>query len=58
MENQSPTIGFEDGTIDVERLLVEPLDGHASVDSIMCFKEKNPKNSMEIQEVSCSFGIA
>ncbi|KAL8516652.1 hypothetical protein ACS0TY_015056 [Phlomoides rotata] len=58
MENQHPTIGFEDGTIDVERLLAEPQDGHASVDSVICFNEKNPQNKMEIQEVSCSFGAS
>lgn len=56
MENQPETIGFEDGTIDVERLLVEPQDGHASVDTgIICFNEKN---AMDIREGSCSFGIA
>lgn len=58
MENGSPTIGFEDGTIDVECLLVEPEDGHVSMDSVMCFNEKNPENGMDMEDVSCSFGIA
>ncbi|KAI3472067.1 hypothetical protein Pfo_028755 [Paulownia fortunei] len=56
MENGTPTIGFEDGTIDVERLLVEPQDGHVSVDSVICFNEKIP-NAMDMEEVSRNFGV-
>nr|AKV71967.1 telomere repeat-binding factor like-protein [Rehmannia glutinosa] len=57
MENGPPTIGFEDGTIDVERLLVEPQDGHVSVDSVMCFNEKIPENVMDMEDVTRSFGV-
>ncbi|KAL0375068.1 UNVERIFIED_CONTAM: hypothetical protein Sradi_3422500 [Sesamum radiatum] len=57
MENGPPTIGFEDGTIDVERLLVEPLDGHVSVDSVMCFNDI-AENAMEMEEVSRRFGVS
>ncbi|KAL0426416.1 UNVERIFIED_CONTAM: hypothetical protein Slati_2816400 [Sesamum latifolium] len=56
MDNGPPTLGLEDGTIDVERLLVEPHDGHASMDSVICFSEKTPENAMDIKDVSCSFG--
>ncbi|KAL0409929.1 UNVERIFIED_CONTAM: hypothetical protein Slati_3582600 [Sesamum latifolium] len=56
MENGPPTIGFEDGTIDVERLLVEPQDGHVSVDSVMCFNDI-AENAMEMEEVSRRFGV-
>ncbi|KAK4419213.1 hypothetical protein Salat_2334100 [Sesamum alatum] len=56
MENGPPTIGFEDGTIDVERLLVEPQDGHVSVDSVMCFNDI-AENAMEMEEVSRCFGV-
>ncbi|KAL0309702.1 UNVERIFIED_CONTAM: hypothetical protein Sradi_5912500 [Sesamum radiatum] len=56
MENGPPTIGFEDGTIDVERLLVEPQDGHVSVDSVMCFSDI-AENAMEMEEVSRRFGV-
>ncbi|KAG8376569.1 hypothetical protein BUALT_Bualt09G0077100 [Buddleja alternifolia] len=48
--------GLEDGTIDVERLLVEPQDGHASMDSVLCFNEKTPENTMNMEDVSRSFG--
>ncbi|PIN07859.1 hypothetical protein CDL12_19570 [Handroanthus impetiginosus] len=58
MENGPPTIGFEDGTIDVERLLVEPQDGHVSVDSVMCFNEKIPDSAMRMDDVSRSFGVS
>ncbi|KAL9154141.1 hypothetical protein ABFS82_10G094900 [Erythranthe guttata] len=57
MENGSPTIGFEDGTIDVDCLLVEPQNGHVSMDSAMCFNEKIPDNSIDMEDVSCSFGL-
>ncbi|KAL3825898.1 hypothetical protein ACJIZ3_021927 [Penstemon smallii] len=56
MESVPFTFGLEDGTIDVQRLLVEPQDGHVSMDSVLCFSEKIPENSMIIEEVSCSFG--
>ncbi|KAL0316225.1 UNVERIFIED_CONTAM: hypothetical protein Sradi_5500700 [Sesamum radiatum] len=56
MDNGPPTLGLEDGTIDVERLLVEPHDGHASMDSVIYFNEKTPENAMDIKDVSCSFG--
>ncbi|KAL6521055.1 hypothetical protein OROGR_017624 [Orobanche gracilis] len=58
MEGGPPAIGFEDGTIDVERLLVEPQDGHVSVDGVMCFSEKIPENPMDMEDFSRSFGIA
>lgn len=57
MENGPPTIEFEDGTVDVERLLVEPQDGHVSVDSVMCFNEQISEKAIDIREDSCSFGI-
>ncbi|KAL0336901.1 UNVERIFIED_CONTAM: hypothetical protein Scaly_1965200 [Sesamum calycinum] len=57
MDNGPPTLGLEDGTIDVERLLVEPHDGHASMDSVIYFNEKTPENAMDIKDVSCSFEI-
>ncbi|KAK4392151.1 hypothetical protein Sango_1992900 [Sesamum angolense] len=56
MDSGPPTLGLEDGTIDVERLLVEPHDGHASMDSVIYFNEKTPENAMDIKDVSCSFG--
>lgn len=56
MEN-GPPIGLEDGTIDVERLLVEPQDGHVSMDSVLCFNEKIPVTDMGMEDVSRSFGI-
>ncbi|KAL9150006.1 hypothetical protein ABFS82_12G141500 [Erythranthe guttata] len=58
MENGRPVLGLEDGTIDVERLLVEPQDGHVSMDSVMCFNKKIPKNTMEMVDVSCRFGAS
>ena len=58
MENGPPTIEFEDGTVDVERLLVEPQDGNVSVDGVMCFNEKTSEKAIDILEVSCSFGIS
>ncbi|XP_047959996.1 uncharacterized protein LOC125205215 isoform X2 [Salvia hispanica] len=57
MENGPPTIEFEDGTVDVERLLVEPQDGNVSVDGVMCFNEKTSEKAIDILEVSCSFGV-
>ncbi|KAH6833365.1 hypothetical protein C2S53_007170 [Perilla frutescens var. hirtella] len=56
MENGHPSLGLEDGTIDVERLLVEPQDGHMSMDSVICFNEKITKNAMDIEDVSRSSG--
>ncbi|PIN23385.1 hypothetical protein CDL12_03893 [Handroanthus impetiginosus] len=56
MENGPLPLGLEDGTIDVERLLVEPQDGHVSMDSVICFNEKNPENAMDMEDVSRSFG--
>ncbi|KAL7133444.1 hypothetical protein ABFS83_12G141400 [Erythranthe nasuta] len=56
MENGRSTLGLEDGTIDVERLLVEPQEGHVSMDSVMCFNKKIPKNTTEMVDVSCRFG--
>ncbi|KAK4432457.1 hypothetical protein Salat_1007800 [Sesamum alatum] len=56
MDNGPPTLGLEDGTIDVDCLLVEPQDGHASMDSVICFNEKTPENAMDIKDVSSSFG--
>ncbi|KAI3447580.1 hypothetical protein Pfo_004245 [Paulownia fortunei] len=56
MENGPPTLGLEDGTIDVERMLVEPQDEHVSMDSVMCFNEKIPENAMDAEDVSPSFG--
>ncbi|KAL1549419.1 hypothetical protein AAHA92_17526 [Salvia divinorum] len=56
MENRPPTIEFEDETIDVERLLVEPQDGNVPLDSVMCFNEKTSEKATDIREVSCSFG--
>ncbi|XP_051131638.1 uncharacterized protein LOC127251806 [Andrographis paniculata] len=58
MENGPPTSGFEDGAIDVERLLVEPQDGHVSVDSVISFHEKIPENSMNQEETSHNFGVS
>lgn len=58
MENGHPSLGLEDGTIDVERLLVEPQDEHLSMDSVICFSEKIPKNAMIIEDISHSSGIA
>lgn len=57
MENGPPTIGFEDGTVDVEQLLVEPHAAEVSVDSVMCFNEKMSDKAMDISEVSHGFGI-
>ncbi|KAL3642591.1 hypothetical protein CASFOL_013406 [Castilleja foliolosa] len=60
MENGPPTIGFEDGTIDVERFLVEPKDGHRDasvIDSVLRFNEKIPHNAMDLDHHSLSFGI-
>ncbi|KAL7092083.1 hypothetical protein ACP275_12G143700 [Erythranthe tilingii] len=56
MENGRPVLGLEDGTIDVERLLVEPQEGHVSMDSVICFNKKIAKNTMEMVDVSCRFG--
>ncbi|XP_051152370.1 uncharacterized protein LOC127266234 [Andrographis paniculata] len=56
MENGPPTPGLDDGTIDVERLLGEPQDGHESMDSMICFNEKIQANGMDMEDVSCSFG--
>ncbi|XP_041999529.1 telomeric repeat-binding factor 2-like isoform X1 [Salvia splendens] len=57
MENGDPSLGLEDGTIDVEDLLVEPpQDGHLSMDNVICFDEKIAKNAMAIVPVSCSSG--
>lgn len=56
MEN-GPTIGYEDGIVDVERLLVEHQDGDVSVDSAMCFSEKMPEKAMDISDVSHGYGI-
>ncbi|XP_073289411.1 uncharacterized protein [Primulina huaijiensis] len=58
MENGPLTLGSEDGTIDVERMLVEPEDGHISMDRVNCFREKIPKNDMDMEDFSCSFGGA
>lgn len=57
MENGPPTIQSEDGAVDVERLLVEPRDGHVSVDNVLCFNEKISEKAINIREVSRSFGI-
>ncbi|KAL1545834.1 hypothetical protein AAHA92_22513 [Salvia divinorum] len=57
MENGPPTIEFEDGTVDVERLLVEPQDGHVPVDSVMWFNEKISEKAIDIREVSSSFDV-
>ncbi|KAL6574855.1 hypothetical protein OROMI_012140 [Orobanche minor] len=57
MEGGPPAIGFEDGMSDVERLLVEPQDGHVSVDGVMCFSEKIPEKAMDMEDFSRSFGI-
>ncbi|XP_057779173.1 uncharacterized protein LOC130997762 isoform X2 [Salvia miltiorrhiza] len=57
MGNGPPTIEFEDGTVDVEHLLVEPQDGHVSVDSVMCFNEKISEKAIDIREVSRTFGV-
>ncbi|KAL6507910.1 hypothetical protein OROGR_024105 [Orobanche gracilis] len=57
MEDGPTTIGFENGTIDVGRLLVEPQDGHVSVDGVMCFSEKIPEKAMDMEDFSRSFGI-
>ncbi|KAL3839674.1 hypothetical protein ACJIZ3_024265 [Penstemon smallii] len=56
MENGPMTLGLEDATIDVERLLVEPQDGHVSMDSVICFNQKIPENTIHMKEVSRSFG--
>ncbi|XP_075510088.1 uncharacterized protein LOC142546317 [Primulina tabacum] len=58
MENGPMTLGSEDGTIDVERMLVEPEDGRISMDRVNCFREKIPKNDMDLDDFSCSFGGA
>ncbi|KAG6427435.1 hypothetical protein SASPL_111680 [Salvia splendens] len=58
MENGPPTIEFEDGTVNVERLLVETQDGNVSVDGAVCFNEKTSDKAIDIREVSCSFGIS
>lgn len=57
MENRPPAIEFEGGAVDVECLLVEPEDGHVSVDNVLCFNEKISEKAMDIREVSHSFGI-
>lgn len=49
---------LDDGTTDVQHLLVEPQDEHVSMDNVLCFNEKIPENAMKMEEVSCSFGIA
>ncbi|KAL2554357.1 uncharacterized protein Fot_07976 [Forsythia ovata] len=46
---------LDDGTTEVQRLLVEPQDEHVSMDSVLCFNEKIPENAMKMEEVSCSF---
>ncbi|XP_057805389.1 uncharacterized protein LOC131020533 isoform X4 [Salvia miltiorrhiza] len=56
MENGHPSLGLEDGPIDVEDLLVEPQGGHLSMDSVICFDEKIPNNAMGIGHVSRSSG--
>lgn len=58
MENGHPSLGLEDGTIDVEDLLVDPQDEHLSMDSVICFDEKIPKNAMKVEHVSRCSGIA
>lgn len=58
MENGPLTLGLEDGMIDVERMLVQPQDGNMSVDRVDCFCEKIPKNDMDMEDFSCSFGGA
>ncbi|XP_073277869.1 uncharacterized protein [Primulina huaijiensis] len=58
MENGPLMLGLEDGTIDVERMLVEPRDGYISMDGVDCFGEKILKNDMGMEDFSCSFGEA
>lgn len=58
MENGHSSPGLEDGTIDVEDLLVEPQDGNLSMESVICFDEKIPKNAVNGEDGSCSSGIA
>lgn len=58
MENGHSSPGIEDGTIDVEDLLVEPQDGNLSMESVICFDEKVPKNAMDRVDGSRSSGIA
>ncbi|GER54300.1 telomeric repeat binding protein 1 [Striga asiatica] len=57
MEDGPVTIGFEDGTIDVDRLLVEPQEGNISVDSVMCFNEKITEKAMGMDNICCNFGV-
>ncbi|XP_022841664.1 uncharacterized protein LOC111365390 [Olea europaea var. sylvestris] len=46
---------LDDGTTDVQHLLVEPQDEHVSMDNVLCFNEKIPENAMKMEEVSRSF---
>ncbi|CAA0836512.1 TRF-like 8 [Striga hermonthica] len=57
MEDEPPTIGFEDGSIDVERLLVESQDGHVLVDNVMCLNEKIPEKATGMDDISRNFGV-
>ncbi|KZV14641.1 hypothetical protein F511_40588 [Dorcoceras hygrometricum] len=58
MENEHVALGLEDGSIDVERMLVEPEDEHISMDGVDCFPERIPKNDMDMEDFSSSFGGA
>ncbi|KAL3628511.1 hypothetical protein CASFOL_027557 [Castilleja foliolosa] len=61
MENRAQTFGFEDETIDVDRLLVEPKDGHRDVsmiDNVMCFNDNISHNAMDMDHLSRGFGVS